>query len=86
MRDATGYLRVSTAEQKRSGWGLAAQRFDIKRFAAREADPIYVEWALGLGRGRKAYIRPQRVGEHRSQSALVPRKALVVGHAQECGR
>lgn len=33
---ATGYLRVSTREQGRSGLGLAAQRHDIEAFGARE--------------------------------------------------
>ena len=36
MQSAIGYLRVSTREQGRSGLGLAAQRFDIKAFGARE--------------------------------------------------
>jgi hypothetical protein len=36
MQAAIGYLRVSTAEQGRSGLGLAAQRFDIEAFGARE--------------------------------------------------
>jgi DNA invertase Pin-like site-specific DNA recombinase len=36
MKDAIGYLRVSTKEQGRSGVGLAAQRRDIELFAARE--------------------------------------------------
>jgi hypothetical protein len=30
MKDAIGYLRVSTAKQGRSGLGLAAQRVDIE--------------------------------------------------------
>src|SRR5579872_1933549 len=36
MKDAIGYLRVSTREQGRSGLGLAAQRHEIEAFAARE--------------------------------------------------
>ena len=36
MKDAIGYLRVSTSEQGRSGLGLAAQRRDIEAFGARE--------------------------------------------------
>lgn len=53
MRDAIGYLRVSTAEQKRSGLGLAAQRFDIERFAAREGFSIktwYQDVQTGAGK------------------------------------
>ena len=36
MKDAIGYLRVSTVEQGRSGVGLAAQRSDIESFGTRE--------------------------------------------------
>jgi DNA invertase Pin-like site-specific DNA recombinase len=36
MKDAIGYLRVSTREQGRSGLGLAAQRHDIEAFGAKE--------------------------------------------------
>jgi len=36
MSEAVGYLRVSTREQGRSGLGLAAQRFEIEAFRARE--------------------------------------------------
>ena len=36
MKDAIGYLRVSTREQGRSGLGLAAQRSDIEAFGTRE--------------------------------------------------
>jgi DNA invertase Pin-like site-specific DNA recombinase len=36
MKDAIGYLRVSTREQGRSGLGLAAQRHDIEVFGAKE--------------------------------------------------
>ena len=40
MKDAIGYLRVSTHEQGRSGLSLAAQRFDIEAFGKREAFAI----------------------------------------------
>lgn len=36
MKDAIGYLRVSTKEQGRRGVGLAAQRHEINRFASQE--------------------------------------------------
>ena len=36
MKEAIGYLRVSTREQGRSGLGLAAQRHEIEAFALRE--------------------------------------------------
>jgi DNA invertase Pin-like site-specific DNA recombinase len=36
MKDAIGYLRVSTREQGRSGLGLAAQRHDVETFSAKE--------------------------------------------------
>src|SRR3954468_10704277 len=37
MREAIGYIRVSTARQGRSGLGLEAQRVAISRFAEAEA-------------------------------------------------
>jgi DNA invertase Pin-like site-specific DNA recombinase len=40
MKDAIGYLRVSTSEQGRSGLGLAAQRHDLENFGAREGFTI----------------------------------------------
>lgn len=42
MQAAVGYLRVSTREQGRSGLGLAAQRFEIEQFGAREGFSVLV--------------------------------------------
>jgi DNA invertase Pin-like site-specific DNA recombinase len=53
MKDAIGYLRVSTSEQGRSGLGLAAQRFDIEAFGSREGFSIkswYQDVQTGAGK------------------------------------
>src|ERR1700722_9546867 len=52
MKAAIGYLRVSTQEQGRSGLGLAAQRFDIETFGAREGFAVkswYQDIQTGAG-------------------------------------
>jgi len=52
MSPAVGYLRVSTQEQGRSGLGLAAQRFEIEAFAAREGFSVkswYQDVQTGAG-------------------------------------
>lgn len=53
MKDAIGYLRVSTREQGRSGLGLAAQQHDIERFAMKEGLSIkswYQDIQTGAGK------------------------------------
>lgn len=53
MKDAIGYLRVSTREQGRSGLGLAAQRHDIESFGAKDGLSIkswYQDVQTGAGR------------------------------------
>jgi DNA invertase Pin-like site-specific DNA recombinase len=60
MKDAIGYLRVSTREQGRSGLGLAAQRHDIETFGAKEGISI-TGWHQDIqtGAGRDALsLRP----------------------------
>jgi DNA invertase Pin-like site-specific DNA recombinase len=57
MRNAIGYLRVSTREQGRSGLGLAAQRHDIEAFGAKEGFSI-MAWHQDIhtGAGKDALI------------------------------
>jgi DNA invertase Pin-like site-specific DNA recombinase len=53
MKPAVGYLRVSTQEQGRSGLSLAAQRFDINAFGAREGFRVtswYQDIQTGAGK------------------------------------
>jgi DNA invertase Pin-like site-specific DNA recombinase len=57
MKDAIGYLRVSTQEQGRSGLGLAAQRFDIEHFGQREGFSV-ASWHQDIqtGAGKDAIL------------------------------
>lgn len=57
MKNAIGYLRVSTQEQGRSGLGLAAQRNDVEAFAAKEGYSI-TAWHQDIhtGAGKDALI------------------------------
>src|SRR5271168_2979776 len=53
MKNAIGYLRVSTQEQGRSGLGLAAQRHHIESFSASEGFSIkswYQDIQTGAGK------------------------------------
>ena len=65
MKDAIGYIRVSTKEQGRSGLGLSAQRHDIENFASRE-DLSIKAWHQDIqtGAGKDALLlrlgSPQR--------------------------
>ena len=57
MKDAIGYLRVSTREQGRSGLGLAAQRHEIETFGAKDGFSVK-SWFQDIqtGAGRDALL------------------------------
>jgi DNA invertase Pin-like site-specific DNA recombinase len=60
MLQSIGYVRVSTAEQRRSGLGLAAQRAAIARFAEAEGlevAQVFEEVETGSGSGSDALER-----------------------------
>ena len=64
MKDAIGYLRVSTKEQGRSGLGLAAQRHDIEAFGSREGFSVR-NWYQDIqtGAGKDALLMRQGLAE-----------------------
>jgi DNA invertase Pin-like site-specific DNA recombinase len=64
MKDAIGYLRVSTKEQGRSGLGLAAQRHDIETFGSREGFSVR-NWYQDIqtGAGKDALLMRQGLAE-----------------------
>src|ERR1700730_14061500 len=57
MKDAIGYLRVSTKEQGRSGLVLGPQRFDIEHFGQREGFSV-TSWHQDIqtGAGKDAIL------------------------------
>lgn len=70
---AIGYLRVSTAEQGRSGHGLAAQKAAVRAFAAREGVEV-AEWFSEVESGKRA----SDTLSHRPQLAAALRAARAV--------
>ena len=72
---AIGYLRVSTAEQGKSGLGLEAQRAAIKVFAEREGMTV-VSWFTEVQSGK-------RVSDTLDERPEL-RAALAAGKAGKC--
>jgi DNA invertase Pin-like site-specific DNA recombinase len=86
MKDAIGYLRVSTREQGRSGLGLAAQRHDIEAFSAQEG--FFVKsWHRDIqtGAGKDALLmRPGLVTALKEARAV--RRPLIVSRLDRLSR
>src|ERR1700688_1662501 len=86
MKDAIGYLRVSTREQGRSGLGLAAQRHDIETFAAKEGI-LVKSWYQDVqtGAGKDALLmRPGLAAA--LKEARAARSALIVSRLDRLSR
>ena len=86
MKDAIGYLRVSTREQGRSGLGLAAQRLDVKAFGGREGFSIkswYQDIQTGAGKDA-LLLRPGLAAA--LKEARVARVPLIVSRLDRLSR
>jgi DNA invertase Pin-like site-specific DNA recombinase len=78
MKPAIGYLRVSSAEQGRSGIGLDAQRAEIEAFARKEAFAIRC-WFQDIytGAGRDALLRRPGLRAALNEAATVKCPMIV---------
>lgn len=86
MKDAIGYLRVSTSEQGRSGLGLAAQRHDIEAFGAREGFTIkFWHQDIQTGAGRDALLLRPGLAAALSQ-ARAAKSPLIVSRLDRLSR
>ncbi len=86
MKDAIGYLRVSTTEQGRSGLGLTAQRHDVEAFGAREGFSIkswYQDIQTGAGKDA-LLLRPGLAAA--LKEARVARAPLIVSRLDRLSR
>jgi len=86
MKDAIGYVRVSTREQRRSGLGLAAQRHDIESFAAKEGFSVTAWYQdIQTGAGKDALLmRPGlETALKEARSARIP---LIVSRLDRLSR
>ena len=86
MPAVVAYLRVSTREQGRSGLGLAAQRAEIKAFAAREGFTVK-SWHQDIQTGAGADALKLRPGLAKAlQEAKRARCALIVSRLDRLSR
>jgi DNA invertase Pin-like site-specific DNA recombinase len=86
MKDAIGYIRVSTREQGRSGLGLAAQRHDIDAFSVKERYTVK-SWHQDIqtGAGKDALLmRPGLAAALREARAA--RRPLIVSRLDRLSR
>ena len=86
MKDAIGYLRVSTKEQGRSGLSLAAQRFDIEHFGKREGFSI-ASWYQDIQTGAGSDPLSLRLGLASAlKEARIARCPLIVSRLDRLSR
>src|ERR1700722_5445057 len=86
MKEAIGYLRVSTREQGRSGLGLAAQRHDIEAFGEREGFKVkswYQDIQTGAGKDA-LLLRPGLAAA--LKEARTSRSSLIVSRLDRLSR
>src|SRR6202046_4690159 len=86
MKDAVGYLRVSTREQGRSGLGLAVQRHDIEVFGAKEG--FFVKsWHQDIqtGAGKDALLMRPGLATALKEARAV-RRPLIVSRLDRMSR
>jgi DNA invertase Pin-like site-specific DNA recombinase len=86
MKEAIGYLRVSTREQGRSGLGLAAQRQEIEAFGAKEGLLVKCWYQdIQTGAGKDALLmRPGLAAALREARAA--RAPLIVSRLDRLSR
>jgi DNA invertase Pin-like site-specific DNA recombinase len=86
MKDAIGYLRVSTREQGRSGLGLAAQRHEIDAFSAKEGFFV-TSWHQDIqtGAGKDAILMRPGLATALKQ-ARAARSPLIVSRLDRLSR
>ena len=86
MKEAIGYLRVSTQEQGRSGLSLVAQRHDIEALASREGFSVkFWHQDIQTGAGKDALLLRPGLAQALTE-ARTARCALVVSRLDRLSR